>query len=63
MVAIVNNLRCMMCGHEFQETLDEGDDKERTCPACRSNSIRVLKPVKPAQHAQHAQPAKAPRKG
>ena len=47
MVTITRDLRCMMCGHEYQETQEKGDDKERSCPACRSNSIRVLKPRKP----------------
>ncbi len=39
----VENFRCMMCGHEFQEEVEEGEDKERSCPRCRSNSIRHLK--------------------
>ena len=42
-MAKVVHLRCMMCGHEYQETVEEGEDKERGCPKCRSNSIRVLK--------------------
>jgi hypothetical protein len=33
----------MMCGHEFQEDVEKGKDKERSCPKCRSNSIRRLK--------------------
>ena len=36
-------LRCMMCGHEYSEKIEEGVDEERSCPVCRSNSIRVLK--------------------
>jgi predicted Zn-ribbon and HTH transcriptional regulator len=39
----VETFRCMMCGHEYQETADKDEDKERTCPKCRSNSIRHLK--------------------
>ncbi|MFH1573975.1 MAG: hypothetical protein ABIG68_08315 [Acidobacteriota bacterium] len=35
--------RCMMCGHEYQEKVEKGEDKERSCPKCRSNSIRHLK--------------------
>jgi Zn finger protein HypA/HybF involved in hydrogenase expression len=35
--------RCMMCGHEYE---DEAEDKERSCPVCRSNSIRQLKDKK-----------------
>jgi predicted Zn-ribbon and HTH transcriptional regulator len=36
-------LRCMMCGFEYDEEIEEGEDLERGCPKCRSNSIRVLK--------------------
>ena len=39
----VVNLRCMMCGQEYSEKIEEGVDEERSCPKCRSNSIRVLK--------------------
>ena len=35
--------RCLACGHQYQETVERGEDKERTCPKCRSNSIRHLK--------------------
>jgi predicted Zn-ribbon and HTH transcriptional regulator len=35
--------RCMMCGHEYQEQVPKGEDKERSCPKCRSNSIRHVK--------------------
>jgi putative FmdB family regulatory protein len=34
--------RCMMCGHEYEEQVEEGEDKERSCPQCRSNSIRHI---------------------
>ncbi len=37
------NLRCMMCGHEYTEQVEKGEDKERSCPKCRSNSIRHMK--------------------
>jgi predicted Zn-ribbon and HTH transcriptional regulator len=43
MPVIVNDLRCMACGHEYQEKLEPDEDKERSCPKCRSNSIRHLK--------------------
>ena len=46
MALITNDLRCMMCGHGFQERLEPGEDKERSCPKCRSNSIRHLKKKK-----------------
>ena len=36
-------LRCMACGHEWQEQVERGEDKERSCPMCRSNSIRQLR--------------------
>jgi len=42
-MAKVVNLRCMMCGNEYSEKVEEGVDEERSCPKCRSNSIRVLK--------------------
>jgi len=35
----------MACGHEYEETVEKGEDKERACPRCRSNSIRRLKKV------------------
>ncbi len=43
MAATVQTFRCMMCGHEYQETTDPEEDRERSCPRCRSNSIRHLK--------------------
>jgi hypothetical protein len=33
----------MMCGHQYQEPVQKGEDKERSCPKCRSNSIRHLR--------------------
>ena len=47
MTATLETFRCMMCGYEFQELVEKGEDKERTCTKCRSNSIRHLK-SKPA---------------
>ncbi len=46
MATIDQDLRCMMCGHEYQEKIEQGEDKERSCPKCRSNSIRQLKKKK-----------------
>lgn len=43
--------RCMMCGHEYVEKLEEDADKERQCPKCRSNSIRLLKQPKQPKKA------------
>ncbi len=39
--------RCMMCGHEYAEAVEKDEDKERSCPKCRSNSIRHLKKKRP----------------
>jgi predicted nucleic acid-binding Zn-ribbon protein len=39
----LQRFRCMMCGHEYEEMVEKGEDKERGCPKCRSNSIRHLK--------------------
>ena len=43
MVATMETFRCMACGYEYQEPVEKGEDKERSCPKCRSNSIRHLK--------------------
>jgi predicted Zn-ribbon and HTH transcriptional regulator len=43
MGATQETFRCMMCGYEYQEKVEKGEDKERTCLKCRSNSIRQLK--------------------
>ena len=45
----VETFRCMMCGHEYAEKVEKGEDKERSCPKCRSNSIRHLKAKPPAK--------------
>ena len=42
----MGHVRCMMCGHEYQEKVVQGEDVERSCPKCRSNSIRHLKAPK-----------------
>lgn len=39
----IENFRCMMCGHVYKEKMEKGEDKERSCPKCRSNSIRHMK--------------------
>jgi predicted Zn-ribbon and HTH transcriptional regulator len=39
----IETYRCMMCGYEYEEKVCEGEDKERTCSECRSNSIRHLR--------------------
>ena len=44
----IETFRCMACGHEYQEEVKRGEDVERGCPKCRSNSIRHLKKKKQA---------------
>jgi DNA-directed RNA polymerase subunit RPC12/RpoP len=39
----IEDFRCMMCGHEWEDEYEKGEDKERACPECRSNSVRHLK--------------------
>jgi predicted Zn-ribbon and HTH transcriptional regulator len=57
MTATLETFRCMMCGYEFQEFVEKGEDKERSCAKCRSNSIRRLKPPRPvAREEEHARP-------
>lgn len=46
METTVESFRCMMCGEVFQESMEKGEDRERTCPKCRSNSIRHLKALR-----------------
>ena len=48
----VQTFRCMMCGHEYQEPAESAEEKERSCPKCRSNSIRLLKPGRTAAAAK-----------
>ena len=42
-VTTIEKFRCMMCGYEYEEKVVKGEDKERSCPKCKSNSIRHLK--------------------
>ena len=35
--------RCMMCGNAWEEEVQKAEDKERACPECRPNSVRMLK--------------------
>ncbi len=42
-VKTTENFRCMMCGHDYTDEVVKGEDKERSCPKCRSNSIRHMK--------------------
>jgi DNA-directed RNA polymerase subunit RPC12/RpoP len=47
MPTTTETFRCMMCGHEYTEAVEKGEDKERSCPKCRSNSIRHMKKPPP----------------
>ena len=42
-MAKLENFRCMMCGHTYQEPVEKGEDREWWCPKCRSNSIWLQK--------------------
>ena len=50
--ASTEKFRCMWCGHEYDQPVEPGEDKERSCPKCRSNSIRHLKKKKPPAKAK-----------
>ena len=41
--------KCLMCGHEYTGMYDHNNVKERSCPKCRSNSVRRLPDRKPAE--------------
>ena len=39
--------KCLRCGNEYTEQYDEEQEpKERSCPKCKSNSIRRVKETK-----------------
>jgi DNA-directed RNA polymerase subunit RPC12/RpoP len=42
-IKTLETFRCMMCGQEWEDQVEKGEDKERACPDCRSNSVRKLK--------------------
>ena len=35
-------MHCGRCNHEWDTIYDRAADEERMCPACRSNSVRIL---------------------
>lgn len=37
------NFECLRCGHKYVDTYTPGKVVERTCPKCRSNSVRRVK--------------------
>ncbi|MFW6116000.1 MAG: hypothetical protein ACOC7Y_02945, partial [Chloroflexota bacterium] len=36
------NMVCYRCGDQWEVTFDPAADRERMCPTCRSNSVRVV---------------------
>jgi len=48
MAAKETNFKCLMCGHEYVGMFDPQNVTERTCPKCRSNSVRKM-PSKTAE--------------
>jgi len=39
--------KCLRCGNEYTESFDPAKEPvERTCPNCRSNSVRPMTPLK-----------------
>ena len=38
--------KCLRCGHEFHDSYDPKVIVERTCPKCKSNSVRRVKEAK-----------------
>ena len=39
----IEYFRCMMCGHDWEDEVKKDEDVERSCPKCRSNSVRHFK--------------------
>lgn len=35
--------KCLRCGHEYTDDYIKGKVMERSCPRCRSNSVRRIK--------------------
>lgn len=40
MAARETKFLCLNCGHEYEGLYDPDKIQERTCPECRSNSVR-----------------------
>ena len=49
MVPKETRFKCLRCGHEYTGTYDHNKVTERSCPQCRSNSVRRLPEAKSAQ--------------
>jgi DNA-directed RNA polymerase subunit RPC12/RpoP len=41
--------KCLKCGHEYPGMYDAKNVTERSCPECRSNSVRRLPAAKAAK--------------
>ncbi|MBN1351827.1 hydrogenase expression protein HypA/HybF [candidate division KSB1 bacterium] len=39
--------KCLRCGHEYVDSHTPGVVVERSCPKCRSNSVRRIKSPSP----------------
>jgi len=37
--------KCLRCGHEFVDSYDPKVIVERSCPKCKSNSVRRIKEI------------------
>lgn len=48
MAAKEYRFKCLNCGHEYNGMYDPKKVTERTCPQCRSNSVRRLPAAKAA---------------
>jgi DNA-directed RNA polymerase subunit RPC12/RpoP len=47
--------KCMRCGHDYEESYDsKGTQIERSCPQCRSNSVRPLETLAKAKAKEKA---------
>ena len=42
-------MKCLRCGHTYRGPYDRDTPIERTCPKCKSNSLRAPKPEKKAK--------------
>ena len=48
------NFKCLRCGLDFTESYDpKHEPQERSCPKCRSNSIRLIKEKRAKLNQRH----------
>jgi len=43
----LSKFKCLRCGHTYAAPFSQANPQERTCPKCRSNSVRRLKEDEP----------------